>query len=90
MLTRLSVIPNSIPIDRQYINIFIPIYDSLPTNHTHTQVVMCLHRMGMICASSGDHRSAVKLLELSKSRYAGESSTHALAKEAEVGLAIAK
>ena len=51
---------------------------------------MCQHRMGMICASSGDHRSAVKLLEASRGRYAQESATHALAKEAEVGLAIAK
>ena len=54
------------------------------------QVAMCQHRMGMICASSGDHRSAVRLLEMSRSRYAQEIATHALAKEAEVGLAIAK
>jgi hypothetical protein len=51
--------------------------------------------MGMICAASGDHRSAVKLLNMSREKYrAGspdfEGSTHALAKEAEFGLALAK
>ena len=54
------------------------------------QVVMCVHRLGMICAASGDHRSALKLLAVSKERYGGESTTHALAKEAELGLALAR
>ena len=54
------------------------------------QVVMCVHRLGMICAASGDHRSALKLLAVSKERYGKESTTHALAKEAELGLALAR
>ena len=38
---------------------------SLPwRSPTPSQVVMCLHRMGMICAASGEHRAAVKLLQV--------------------------
>ncbi|GAX75297.1 hypothetical protein CEUSTIGMA_g2742.t1 [Chlamydomonas eustigma] len=63
----------------------------------HPLVIMCLHRMGMICAASGDHRSAVKLLTKSREKYreggsldSEAASTHALAKEADFGLALAR
>jgi hypothetical protein len=35
------------------------------------QVVLCKHRMGMICAASGDHRAATQLLAQSFSHYGG-------------------
>jgi len=57
----------------------------------HTQLVMCKHRLGMICAAGADHRAATKLLQLSHDRYQGGGGTGTgLAKEADVGLAFAR
>ncbi len=54
-------------------------------------MVMCKHRLGMICAAGADHRAATKLLQISKSKYEGGGGSGAgLAKEADVGLAFAK
>jgi hypothetical protein len=59
-----------------------------------SQIVMCKHRMGMICAAQGDHRSAAQLLGMSKKHFGagGEGGGMAamLAKEADVGLSMAK
>ncbi len=54
------------------------------------QVVMCRHRMGMVCAASGDHRSAMQLLSATRAHYQKQDNTTALAKEAELGLAMSK
>ncbi|KAG1667519.1 hypothetical protein FOA52_013709 [Chlamydomonas sp. UWO 241] len=62
----------------------------------HPLVLMCSHRMGMVCAASGDHRAATKLLSASLKRYqspdqgGAEGTASALAKEAELGLAMAR
>lgn len=42
----------------------------LPWTHPpQPQVVLCKHRMGMICAASGDHRAATQLLSKSLAHY---------------------
>ena len=61
---------------------------------------MCKHRLGMICAVSGDHKAASQLLAESLQRYTGggegggeggaSGAMTGLAREAELGLAIAK
>ncbi|GLC43683.1 hypothetical protein PLESTM_001504200 [Pleodorina starrii] len=56
----------------------------------HDLVVLCKHRMGMICAAQGDHRSAVQLLQASRNHFSEEGSQSMLAKEADIGLAMAK
>ncbi|KAF5835833.1 hypothetical protein DUNSADRAFT_6822 [Dunaliella salina] len=54
-------------------------------------MVMCKHRLGMICATGADHRAATKLLQISRDKYQGGGGSGAgLAKEADVGLAFAK
>lgn len=54
-------------------------------------MVMCKHRLGMICAAGADARAATKLLQQSRDKYKGMGgSGGGLAKEAEVGLAFAK
>jgi len=54
-------------------------------------MVMCKHRLGMICAAGADHRAATKLLQISRDKYQGGGGSGAgLAKEADVGLAFAK
>jgi len=85
---------------------FLYAHDILPEAQTHVRkaaailraryndeddlVVMCKHRLGMICAAAGDHRSATQLLQLTRDHYLKQASTHALAKEAQLGLAMAK
>lgn len=67
----------------------------------HPPLKLCMHRLGMICAASGDHRSASKLLTSSLESFramstdqsavesqGGVSSARALAVEAEFGLAL--
>ncbi len=46
--------------------------------------------MGMVCAAQGDHRSASQLLALSREHFGREGGQAMLAKEAEIGLAMAK
>ncbi len=65
------------------------------------QVALCKHRLGMICAVSGDHNAATQLLTESLQRYGGgggeegadgpgSGAMSGLAREAELGLAFAK
>ncbi len=56
----------------------------------HCCVVMCRHRMGMVCAAGRDHRAATKLLQESRQHYAQQEEGHPLQHEAEAGLAMAK
>jgi hypothetical protein len=59
-----------------------------------------MHRMGMICAMSGDHWAAKQLLSTSRSRLTSDSSgggvsdsggaASGLAREADLGLAVAE
>jgi len=64
----------------------------------HDLMALCKHRLGMICAASGDHRAATSLLTLSRKRYSGSTdggvtaggAVSGLGREAEVGLAMAK
>ncbi len=58
--------------------------------HIPGQVIMCKHRLGMVCAASGDHRAAMQLLGSSREHYLKGDATHALAKEADLGLAMAR
>ena len=74
-----------------------------PPGDDHPPLKLCMHRLGMICAASGDHRSANKLLTSSLESFramssgqnqpsvgseGGGSSARALAVEAEFGLAL--
>jgi hypothetical protein len=52
------------------------------------QVVMCKHRMGMICAAMRDSGTASKLLEETKAHYEAVAPGHDLAREAALGLAL--
>eukprot|EP00198_Chlamydomonas_reinhardtii_P006919 XP_001696255.1 predicted protein [Chlamydomonas reinhardtii] len=75
----------------------------------HDMLVLCRHRLGMICAAQGDHRSATQLLTASRQHFlegaqqgpagaaeaaaggAGEGQgQNMLAKEADIGLAMAR
>ncbi|GIL62310.1 hypothetical protein Vafri_16586 [Volvox africanus] len=56
----------------------------------HDLLVLCKHRLGMICAAQGDHRSASQLLQASRQHFSGEGGQSMLAKEADIGLAMAK
>ncbi|GIL85559.1 hypothetical protein Vretimale_13336 [Volvox reticuliferus] len=56
----------------------------------HDLMVLCKHRLGMICAAQGDHRSASQLLQASRQHFSGEGGQAMLAKEADIGLAMAK
>ncbi|GFR43261.1 hypothetical protein Agub_g4322 [Astrephomene gubernaculifera] len=56
----------------------------------HDMLVLCKHRLGMICAAQGDHRAAKQLLQASHKHFSNEGSQSMLAKEAEIGLAMAK
>ncbi|PNH12999.1 hypothetical protein TSOC_000091, partial [Tetrabaena socialis] len=53
-------------------------------------IVLCKHRLGMICAAQGDHRSALQLLRDSRQHFGGAAEQAMLAKEADIGLAMAK
>lgn len=54
------------------------------------QVVLCKHRLGMICAAGRDHRSAQQLLGETAAHYHAMQAQHPLALEAELGLAMAE
>eukprot|EP00879_Flechtneria_rotunda_P017155 GHRR01017967.1.p1 GENE.GHRR01017967.1~~GHRR01017967.1.p1 ORF type:complete len:229 (+),score=78.75 GHRR01017967.1:451-1137(+) len=55
----------------------------------HDLMWLCKHRLGMICAAGRDHRSAMKLLNDTLQHYQQQQPDHPLAKEAEMGLAMA-
>lgn len=81
-------------------NHLMPDAPAMHRENTTPQVALCRHRMGMICAATGDHRAAAQLLAESAQRYgaaSGSSSGGAqggglsgLAREAAVGQALAK
>ncbi|KXZ48174.1 hypothetical protein GPECTOR_30g270 [Gonium pectorale] len=56
----------------------------------HDMLVLCRHRLGMICAAQGDHRAATQLLQGSRKHFSGEGGQGMLAKEADIGLAMAR
>lgn len=55
---------------------------------------MCKHRLGMICAVSGDHRAATQLLTAARQQLSGgqgePGAISGLAREADLGLKIAE
>jgi hypothetical protein len=53
-------------------------------------VVLCKHRLGMICAAGRDHRAATSLLTETKQHYAAQQPDHPLSLEADVGLRLAQ
>jgi hypothetical protein len=53
-------------------------------------MVLCQHRMGMVCAAGRDHRAATALLTNTKEHYQKQQHDHPLALEAETGLTMAK
>ncbi|MEW5308118.1 MAG: hypothetical protein WDW38_000100 [Sanguina aurantia] len=53
-------------------------------------VVLCKHRLGMICAAVGDHKSALQLLQVSHQHYSNQQAGGMLAVEAEIGLNLAR
>ncbi|KAG2502169.1 hypothetical protein HYH03_000656 [Edaphochlamys debaryana] len=77
---------------------------SLRARHSddHDLLVLCRHRLGMVCAAQGDHRSAKQLLGASRQHFLEGAGAGAeggggaaggqsmLAKEADIGLAMAK
>jgi hypothetical protein len=54
------------------------------------QMVLCKHRMGMVCAAGRDQRAATALLTNTKEHYQKQQQDHPLALEAETGLTMAK
>jgi hypothetical protein len=54
------------------------------------QMVLCKHRMGMICAAGRDHKAATALLNNTKQHYQKQQQDHPLALEADLGLAMAQ
>jgi hypothetical protein len=54
------------------------------------QMVLCKHRMGMICAAGRDHKAATALLTSSKEHYQKQQQDHPLALEADLGLTMAQ
>jgi hypothetical protein len=54
------------------------------------QVLLCKHRLGMIAAAAGDHRAAGQLLKATAEHYRSQDADHALAAEADFGLAAAR
>ena len=54
----------------------------------HDLLLLCKHRLGMICAAGTDRAAGKKLLIESKERYLKQGEEHPLAAEAEVGLDI--
>lgn len=53
-------------------------------------MVLCKHRMGMVCAAGRDHRAATALLTSTKEHYQKQQQDHPLALEADLGLTMAK
>lgn len=53
-------------------------------------MVLCKHRMGMLCAAGRDHRAAAALLSSTKEHYQKQQPDHPLALEADVGLEMAR
>ncbi|KAF6262181.1 hypothetical protein COO60DRAFT_1497721 [Scenedesmus sp. NREL 46B-D3] len=56
----------------------------------HDLVQLCKHRLGMVCAAGRDYRSATLLLGDTLQHYRQQQQEHALAHEAELGLAMAR
>lgn len=56
----------------------------------HDLVRLARHRAGMVCAASGDHRAATKLLTEAREHYRQQQEGHPLQHEAELGLAMAR
>lgn len=56
----------------------------------HDLMVLCKHRMGMICAAGRDHKAATALLTSSKEHYQKQQQDHPLALEADLGLTMAQ
>jgi hypothetical protein len=54
------------------------------------QMVLCKHRMGMVCAAGRDHRAATALLTATKEHYQKQQQDHPLALEAALGLTMAQ
>jgi hypothetical protein len=54
------------------------------------QMVLCKHRMGMVCAAGRDHRAATALLAATKEHYQKQQQDHPLALEADLGLTMAQ
>lgn len=56
----------------------------------HDLLLLCKHRLGMVCAASRDAESARKLLTNTRERYRQQDEAHALAHEAAFGLGLAR
>jgi hypothetical protein len=54
------------------------------------QVILCKHRLGLICAAGRDTRAATALLQETKQHYEFIQPQHPLAAEADFGLEMAK
>lgn len=61
-----------------------------PATAAILQMVLCKHRMGMICAAGRDHKAATALLNSTKQHYQKQQQDHPLALEADLGLAMAQ
>ncbi len=65
-----------------------PLVPHHPFSCAPPQVMLCKHRMGMICAAMRDSGAAAKLLEETRAHYEGQQAGHDLAREAQLGLAL--
>eukprot|EP00775_Hariotina_reticulata_P004688 gene4688-4940_t len=56
----------------------------------HDLIILCKHRLGMICAAGRDTRAATSLLQETKQHYESIQPQHPLAAEADLGLQLTK